>query len=120
MFTICQGVSNKMFEYEKVISNLKKELGLKNNTQLANILGVSTQTMGNWKIRSKIPYKEIHTVCLNKNLDLNYILNDIKKEEIEKKIDYEKEIIENIKKLNEKEKIYIYHLIESKIIKKEI
>lgn len=109
-----------MIDLEEVFHRIKDIYNIKKDKDLSVILGVKQQTLTNWKLRNKIPYEEIISICLKENINLKYIITGIKEEEIEKKIDYEKEIIENIKKLNEKEKKYIYHLIESKIIKKEI
>lgn len=108
-----------MFEFDIIINRLIEKLNIKTKTELANIMNVSTQVMGNWKTRNKIPFEEIHTLCLNKNIDIKYIFygeNEEKKEEI---INFKEKIIENLEKLSEKELKYFYYLIEAEITKRE-
>ena len=74
-----------MFEFEEIINRLIEVLNLKNKSELANIMNVSTQVMGNWKTRNKIPFEEIHTLCVNKNFDINYVFYGNKKEKSQMK-----------------------------------
>ena len=109
-----------MFEFEVIINRIIKELDLKNKTDLSKKMNVSTQVMGNWKNRNKIPFEEIHKLCEFENLDINYIFNGKKNDKKEKKINYKEKITENLEKLNEKELKYYNSLIETRIAEKEI
>jgi hypothetical protein len=109
-----------MFEFDEIINRLIEVLNLKNKSELANLMEVSTQVMGNWKTRNKIPFEEIHTLCVNKNFDINYVLYGKKIEKNEKKINYKEEITKKLEELKEKELKYFYHLIEAEITKKEL
>lgn len=120
MFDKCQGESHKMFNFEEIINRLIQETKVKNKSELCELMGVSTQTMGNWKTRNKIPYEEIHTICLEKNIDINYIFNNKNNNNKEELINYEEEITKNISKLTKNELKYFYHLIISEIAKKDL
>lgn len=109
-----------MFEFEEIINRLIETLNLKNKSELASLMKVSTQTMGNWKSRNKIPFEEIHTLCVYKNFDINYVFYGKKNDNFEININFKEKIVENLEKLNEKELKYFYHLIESELAKKEL
>ena len=109
-----------MFNFEEIINRLIEKLELKNKSELATLMNVSSQTMGNWKIRNKIPFEEIHTICELKNLDSNYIFYNKINDNIQKEENFKENIIKNLDNLNEKQLKYFYHLIESEIAKKEL
>ncbi len=109
-----------MFEFEEIINRLIEVLNLKNKSELANLMNVSTQVMGNWKTRNKIPFEEIHTLCVNKNFDINYVFYGKKNDNFEENTNFKEKIIENLDKLNDKELKYFYHWTSSEIAKKEL
>lgn len=109
-----------MFEFEEIINRLIEVLNLKNKSELANLMNVSTQVMGNWKTRNKIPFEEIHTLCVHKNFDINYVFYGKKNDNFEENTNYREKIIENLEKLNDKELKYFYFLIESELAKKDL
>lgn len=109
-----------MFDFEQVINRLIDELELKNKSQLAKIMNVSTQVMGNWKSRNKIPFDEILTLCLIKNIDIKYIFSGKKEEKISQKIDFKEEIHQMIDKLDDKKSEIYYHLIKAEILKGDL
>ena len=101
-----------MFEYLKIIKRLKEILKLKNNTELSSLFEVSTQTMGNWKSRNKIPYEEIFTLCVKNKIDINYILTGEKEQFF---INFKEENLKIIENATEKEQEKIYHTLKSNI-----
>lgn len=104
-----------MFEFEEIINRLIVELNIKNKTELSNLMGVSTQTMGNWKSRNKIPYEEIVTICVNYNLDIKQIVTG-KKETIQtKRVNYREELHKIIEESEEKNLETYYHLLKTEI-----
>lgn len=109
-----------MFEFEEIINRLIEVLNLKNKSELASLMNVSTQVMGNWKTRNKIPFEEIHTLCVNKNFDINYVFYGKKNDIFEENTNFKEKIIENLDKLNDKELKYFYHWTSSEIAKKEL
>lgn len=109
-----------MFEFEEIINRLIEVLNLKNKSELANLMNVSTQVMGNWKTRNKIPFEEIHTLCVNKNFDINYVFYGKKNDNFEENTNFKEKIIENLDKLNDKELKYFYHWTSSEIAKKDL
>jgi DNA-directed RNA polymerase specialized sigma subunit len=114
-----RGIKQNMKNLEDILNRLKKELEIKNDSELAKILDLSGGVISNWKARNKIPYSEIFSICENNNLDINYIFYNIKEKKIIEKINYKEEIIKKLEELKEKELKYFYHLIEAEITKKE-
>lgn len=108
-----------MFEFEEIINRLMSKLNIKNKTELANIMGVSTQVMGNWKTRNKIPYEEILTVCVKNNIDIKHIVFGIEEAEIIKKLNFREENHKIIEKINDENQEIIYHILQAEKIKIE-
>jgi DNA-binding XRE family transcriptional regulator len=108
-----------MFEFDNIINRLISELNIKNKTELAKLMGVSTQTMGNWKSRNKIPYEEILTICVNNNLNIKQIVFNIKEEENIKKLNFREENHKIIEQINDKNQEIIYHILQSEKLKLE-
>lgn len=131
-----------MFVFEDIINRMLVTMKLKNKSELAKIMNVSTATMGNWKARNKIPFEEIITLCLKNNIDIKFILtgnenstsNHIQKIENQNglniqgnnnqvsniKTDSKKlEIIEKIEKLPPKRQDYYYHVISAELLNLE-
>ena len=87
-------------DFETVINRIINILKIKNKAELCRIMNVSTATMGNWKIRNKIPFEEIIKICKEYELDTNYIFFGLETYQLDI------EIIKNSIKfrVNEKEK----------------
>ena len=60
----------------KVLNNLKKELGIKTDKDLAATLEVSYARLQLWKSRNTLPCKSIIPFCLSENIDLNHIFSE--------------------------------------------
>lgn len=87
-------------DFETIINRIINILKIKNKAELCKIMNVSTATMGNWKIRNKIPFEEIIKICKEYELDTNYIFFGLETYQLDI------EIIKNSIKfrVNEKEK----------------
>lgn len=109
-----------MFEFDEIINRLMTILELKNKTELASAMGVSTQVMGNWKIRNKIPYEEILTICLQKDIDIKQIITGIEEEIKTKNINYKEEIHKMIDDIKEEKAEIYYHLIKAELLKEKL
>jgi hypothetical protein len=112
-----------MIEFKDILERIKSELILKNDREVADIMGVKTQNVTNWKIRNTIPFLEIISLCLEKDINLIYILTGKKKEKIninDKNLKKnEEEIIKKLKKLNPIQQKIIINKIEGEIMKNE-
>lgn len=104
-----------MLYFEKIINRLKKALKIDTDKELYELMNVKQATFTNWRTRNKIPFEEINTLCVNKNIDLNYIINDI--EPKKKEIDFKKSLLEIIDNMNDKQLEYMYHLAKAEEIK---
>lgn len=109
-----------MFEFEPIINRLINELNLKNKTDLSNLMGVSTQVMGNWKVRNKVPFEEIVTICLKENININKIISGNEEKEKQNKINFKEEIIKMIDEIKEEKAEIYYHLIKAEILKEKL
>lgn len=109
-----------MVTLEEIIERIKSTFNINKDKEIADKLGVSNQVFANWKMRNKIPYEEIITLCLNENIDMKYMLNgNIDKENV-KKINYKEELHKMIDEIkDEKAEIY-YHLIKAEILKEKL
>lgn len=56
-----------------ILSRVKEVKGLTSDKQLAEFLGVTTQSLSNWKSRNTIDYDVLFTKCVGE--DLNWIIN---------------------------------------------
>lgn len=105
-----------MIDINNILDRLKSHFNVKSDREIADILGVTSQNITNWKSRNKIPYNEIISICLKEEIDLNELILNKK---VVKNINYKEENINNIELLNEKENKIIYYEIKSLISKKE-
>lgn len=106
-----------MENLEQIISNLRTIFQLRNDKEIADLLGISESNFSKMKNRNKIPYENLFLLSRAKEIDINSIIYG---QNGNNKINFKEEIIKNIDLLNEKEKEYIYHLIKNKILEKEI
>jgi DNA-directed RNA polymerase specialized sigma subunit len=106
-----------MENIEQVIDNLRTIFQLRNDKEIADLLGISESNFSKMKTRNKIPYENLFLLSRNKGIDINSIIYG---QNGNNKINFKEEIIKNIDLLNEKEKEYIYHLIKNKVLEKEI
>lgn len=60
-----------------VLTRLKSALKIKRDADLAKLMNIGTNRIGNWKARQSIPVKFILTFCEQNGLDSNYILKGI-------------------------------------------
>lgn len=102
-----------MGNFEEIEERLFNLFNTRKAKEIAEILGVGQSTYGNWRQRNKIPYDEIITICVKKNLDTDFVLTGRKKEEIIKKIDFKSEILQILEKFSEKELEYFYYLMKA-------
>lgn len=106
--------------FDEIFTRLKELLNFKSDKEMYDFMGVIQGTFTNWRRRNSIPYEQINSICINEKLDLNYILNGVKNENITKNENFKEKIIQNLEKLNDKELKYFYHLIESELAKKDL
>lgn len=62
-----------MRNLEEILNRVKEKLNLKSDSDLAKYLDLSSGTIPNWRIRNKIPYEELFTICEKNNFDIQYI-----------------------------------------------
>lgn len=112
-----------MIEIKNILERIKKKLKLKSDKEVAEIMGVPQQNITNWKSRNTIPYLEIISLCLLKNINLIYILTGEKDEKIndnDKDLSRnEIELIQKIKKLNPIQQKIIINKIDGEIMKND-
>lgn len=112
-----------MFDFKKILKRFKEELNLKHDREIAEILGVEQQNITNWKARNSIPYDLIISFCLEKEINMIYILtgkkdsNSLKNDENLSKT--QKEITEKIKNLDPIQQKIILNKIDEEILKNE-
>jgi hypothetical protein len=130
---ICQGKGNELNDLEHILINIKSYFNLSKDKEIADLLGVKQQTLTNWKLRNKIPYKEIVSLCLDKKITLFELFTQEENEKRNKMIgnfkeSYENEIkeeqenminelSEELKKINNTQFEYMYHKIKSDILR---
>ena len=109
-----------MVTFETIIDRIKEIFNISKDKDIADKLGVSNQVFANWKMRNKIPYEKLITLCLQEDIDLKYLINGEKNKNFIKKINFKEELhklIEDIKE--EKAEIY-YHLIKAELLKEKL
>ncbi|MGM0518184.1 MAG: helix-turn-helix domain-containing protein [Campylobacterota bacterium] len=107
-----------MGKFKEIEDRLKKIFKVNKNIEIANILGVHSSTYGNWKSRDTIPYKEIITICEEKNIDLGLIFFENQNENNTQNVNnYKEELHKLIENLNENDIKKIYHLVNYEILK---
>ncbi|AXX94476.1 helix-turn-helix domain-containing protein [Arcobacter ellisii] len=112
-----------MFDFKEILQRLKEESSLKHDREIADLLGVEQQNITNWKTRNSIPYDLIISLCLEKEINLIYILTG-KKNKNSVKIDKElsktqKEICTKLNNLDPIQQKIILNKIDEEIIKNE-
>ncbi|MFY9076009.1 helix-turn-helix domain-containing protein [Malaciobacter mytili] len=133
-----------MLNFEEIINRLIIILNLKNKSELALLMEVSTAVLANWKARNKIPYEQIVTICLKNNIDIKYILtgnvtdiNTVNNQNnnsnskilnvqgnnnhvnIRNIRDEQLKLLEELKKLPEKRQKYYFHIISAEALELE-
>jgi transcriptional regulator with XRE-family HTH domain len=88
-----------------IINRLKEKFSLKNDTQVAHLLGVEQNTLSSWKKRNKIPYEKLDNIAIKYHISLDWILSG------EQTYEEYQELINNLNTLsNEKKEIYILRI----------
>jgi len=100
--------------FDEVFNRLKEKLDFKTDKEMYDFMGIIQGIFTNWRRRNKIPYKEINSICINNNLDLNYILNGKKTEEILQNINFREENIKIINESDDKTNKIFYHILTAK------
>lgn len=104
--------------FNEIMDKIKKCLNITSDTELAEKMELSRSNYSERKQRNSIPYENLINLCKKENISIDYILkNEIKSSFYE---NYQENLINTIKKLNEKESKYFYFLIESEIAKKDL
>lgn len=104
-----------MIDIIGIINRIKTDFELKDDKDVAVKLGVSQQSLTNWKNREKIPYKELISFCLEQNLNMKYILTGEKEENY---INFKEEINKMIDELEEKQLEETYYFVKNKKLNK--
>jgi len=73
---------NEIINMASIILRLKTALEIHTNAELAKHLDVLPKIVSVWKSRNTIPTEKIIGVCLDKGLDLQYILTGLKNGEL--------------------------------------
>lgn len=110
------GNTEKMNNFEKIISNLKKALKIDTDKELSLRLDMKTNTFSERKRTNSIPHNEILELCITEKLDLNEIYTDNKV--IKNEVNFKEEILQIIENSNEKELELFYYLLKAETIKK--
>jgi len=106
-----------MYYFDEIINRLKNELNITSDKELYELMEEKQGTFTNWRARNKIPYEQITTLCVSKNINLNYILGN--KEKDIKDINYKEELLKTIEKLKNEDIQYLYHVAKSKELEKK-
>lgn len=107
-----------MTEFERIMTNFKNLLQIKNDTKTAEILGMNRATYSERKARNSIPYENLINFCKKEDISIDLIFEN--QEKMTKNENFQEKLTESITKLSEKEAKYFYFLIESKLAEKEI
>lgn len=112
-----------MIDFKDILERIKKKLKLKSDREVAEIMGVQQQNITNWKTRNTVPYQEIISLCLVRNINLIYILTGKENKETnnsnENLSKNESELIKKIKKLNPIQQKIIINKIDGEIMKND-
>jgi hypothetical protein len=65
-----------MRNISEILSLIKQIEGIKNDTELVNILEVSASTISTWRKRGTIPYDILYLYCKKRGYILNDLLDD--------------------------------------------
>lgn len=106
--------------FDQIFNRLKNELNLTSDKEMYDFMNVIQGTFTNWRRRESIPYEKINSICIENNLDLNYILNGKKQKENVKKIDYKDELHKMVEEIKEEKAEIYYHLIKAEILKEKL
>lgn len=106
--------------FDEIFNRIKNELRFSTDREMYEYMGIIQGTFTNWRRRNSIPYEEINTICINNNLDLNYILNGNKTNLFGKKINYKEEIHKMIDDVKEEKAEIYYHLIKAELLKEKL
>lgn len=110
-----------MISFIDIENRIKEIFNVNKNTEIAELLGVTPARYGNWKKRESIPYNEIISLCLYKNIDMKYILTGIKNNKNDiKNVNFKEEIHKMIDELDEKKAEIYYHLIKAELLKEKL
>lgn len=109
-----------MINLNEIIERIKNTFNIEKDKDIAELLEVSHQVFGNWKSREKIPYEEIISLCLKKDIDLKFILNGTIDEGKIKTINYKEEIHKMIDDVKEEKAEIYYHLIKAELLKEKL
>jgi len=94
---------NRELEFSEVLLRAKECFGCEKDSELAAVLGMSPQTLGNRKKSQSLPYEEIVDKAFEKGIDLQYILTgkqNVYKPVKEKSTDYQNPIYAEIPHFN--------------------
>lgn len=106
--------------FDEIFNRLKDKLNFKTDKEMYEYMGVAQGVFTNWRRRETIPYKEINSICINEQFDLNYILNGKKQNELIEKTNYREENHKIIDSINDTEQEIIYHILKAETLKKEL
>ncbi len=67
-------LSNKKFNISDIIKRIKSEMGLKTDSEVANLLGMQRTTLAERKRQNSVPYKEIVMFSDKENFNLSWLL----------------------------------------------
>lgn len=59
----------KTFSSSEILDRLRRALGLANDTELANHLGIKKATLSNWRSRNSLDWSLLFSVCEHISLD---------------------------------------------------
>lgn len=108
-----------------LIDRLKDSLDIKNDSDVAKMLNMAQNTLSGLIKRNSLQFETfeiVHQIILENQLSTNWILFGIREDNLSNKsiINYEKELIDNIKKLTPKRQEYYYHKIKADLIEDEL
>lgn len=130
-----------MGNFEQILARIKDITGKNKNKDIAELLNTNESTFGKWVSRNKIPYEQILKLCIENNYDIKYIFTGTRQNGINNKNiingnnsnniqgnnntiapsvnNSNKQLLENINKLNKKRQEYYFYKIGLEVIEQE-
>lgn len=65
---------SELIDMKSVVDRLKKAIGTSLDQDLAKVMDVHSRNLAQWKARNSVPAEKITKLCIERDLDIQYIL----------------------------------------------